>query len=374
MNKKIFHTLYEDSSELLAIGALLFVTTAAFFLARRILVPWLRRVLARHPNKWSRAFEESSLIFLIPHLVSPLVAIFILRHFLIYSHLNKLVIQGISAYLALAITWGLRRAILFVESLITPDDEAYTVSLHSSAQFLSLLIVLGGIGVSVCLLLRVSPLMFLGSLGAATAVLTIIFKDTLMALVTTLQISFNRLIKKNDRISIESLHIDGVVADINLNFIKIKSADGTVTILPTFKLFDAPFKSWSEFTHAEVRHLQGAIFLDQSTITLLDETAYKRYEKNPLISALVKDIKSCATNSDLFRHYVENWLRSHPRIYKKHTILVKFLNPTPQGAPLEIWAFTKEPSWEEHERVKSSVLEMIIALLPLFNLKIHQAS
>jgi miniconductance mechanosensitive channel len=351
----------------------LFLSTLIIFgVFRKILFPYQTKLFESYSNKWALSIERSKILHILPHIMTGVVALFFSKQWLPKCCMKPTLIHLIHAYLGVTLTVFLYRFIKVVENLITSDDDAYNISLKGCSQFISLIVIIVGITVSLCLLLDVSPTIFLGSFGAATAILTMVFKDTLISLVTSIQIALNKLIKKGDLIHIESKNILGTVLDVGLNFVRIKNPDETITTLPTHKIFETPVRNWSNLAVVKMRQIKKAFLIDQTTIMPLKPAALDVYKKNPLLKDLIDSQKTYETNIALFRACTEAMLRGHEKIHQKKIILLRFLDPTAQGLPVEIRAFTTEFLWEPHERVQADVLEKTLLILSACDLKIYQ--
>jgi len=352
-----------------------FLSTApVFFLSKKIVIPYTLKLCQRYPGKWTSALQNSRIFDLLPHIAASVINIFFATHMPLLKTIAPIIMPVITAYLSFSITLLLRRFVSLAEYILKEqeDDDSYDSALQSYSQFTSLIIIIVGGTVSLCLLVNVSPVMFLGSLGAAGAILTLVFKDTILSLLASIQISLHKFIHTGDYIRIDSCNVEGTIMDISLNFIQIKNPDETITVLPTYKVFQSPFKNWHNIQVVQTRRIKKAIFIDQESIITLTPALVEKYKANETIQRYIKNVEDYQTNSELFRDYVENWLTADPRINKEKDIIFRTLDPLPHGLPLELCLFTKEFKWVPHEKLTSQILERVIALVPLFDLKISQ--
>ncbi len=357
---------------LLEVGIFILSTVPVFFLSKTIINPYAKTLCTKHPGIWAIGIEKSKIIYLLPHIAVALINIVFITHVPVLRSIEVIIFPLITAYLSFFITLLLRRIVVLTEHILGSSNYVYASTLHSYSQFASLVIIIVGGTVSLCLLVNVSPFMFLGSLGAAGAVLTLVFKDTILSLMTSIQIALHQLIRKGDYIRIDSCNVEGTVMDISLNFIQVKNPDETVTVLPTHKLFQSPFKNWHNIHVVQTRRIKKAIFIDQESIVLLTPKLIDQYKKNKEIIRYIKNIGDLRTNTELFREYVENVLRANPHINLSKPLIFRAIDPTPHGVPLELCVFTKKFKWVPHEKFTSQILEEIIALVPKFGLKIYQ--
>lgn len=237
-----------------------------------------------------------------------------------------------------------------------------------------------------------SPFILLSGLGALTAVLILVFQDTLLSLVAAIQISSTDMLKVGDWIEMPGMNADGDVIEIALHTVKVQNWDKTVTTVPIRKLVTEPFKNWRGMQESGGRRIKRALYIDQSSIRFLTEDERVR------LSALVPlaDYVTCKTreladwntrlgekarmpantrrmtNIGTFRAYVEGYLKSHPGVHQGMTMLVRQLAPTPEGLPLEIYCFTNTIAWAGYEGIQSDIFDHLYAVLPEFGLHVFQ--
>ncbi|HAV87668.1 mechanosensitive ion channel family protein [Stutzerimonas balearica] len=237
-----------------------------------------------------------------------------------------------------------------------------------------------------------SPLILLSGLGAMAAVLMLIFQDTLLSLVASVQITSNDLIRVGDWVEMPQLNADGDVIDIALHTVKVQNWDKTITSIPTKRFISDSFKNWRGMQESGGRRIKRSLYLDQQSVHFLDAEERKRlYRFNLLEEYLVNKRKEIdewnaklaergqepvntrrVTNIGTFRAYVERYLRSHPGVHQHMTLLVRQLSPTADGLPLEIYCFTNTVAWAEYEAIQSDIFDHLLAILPEFGLRVFQ--
>ncbi len=238
-----------------------------------------------------------------------------------------------------------------------------------------------------------SPLILLSGLGAMAAVLMLVFQDTLLSLVASVQISSSDMVRVGDWIEMPQLNADGDVIDIALHTVKVQNWDKTITTLPTRKLITDPFKNWRGMQESGGRRIKRSIYLDQNTITFLSADEQKKLERFKLLQAYLsrKNQEICEWNNKLgetaketvntrritnigtFRAYIENYLRAHPGVHQEMRLLVRQLSPTPDGLPIEVYCFTNTTQWVEYEGIQSDIFDHLLAILPEFGLQVFQS-
>jgi miniconductance mechanosensitive channel len=225
-------------------------------------------------------------------------------------------------------------------------------------------------------------------LGAMAAVLMFVFKDSILGLVASIQLSANDMLRPGDWIEMPSRKADGVVTDISLTAVKVQNWDKTVTTIPTYSLVSDSFTNWRGMEEAEGRRFKKAINIDMKSIHFFSENVIERISNNPVIAKNF-DVKAYLANSDnfisekdpahqtptnlgLLRAYLEAYLTNMPIIHKEMTLLVHYLQPNENGLPVEIIAFSKEKAGKPYELLQSEIYDHILAILPEFDLKVFQ--
>ena len=232
----------------------------------------------------------------------------------------------------------------------------------------------------------------LTGLGAMTAVLMLIFQDTLLSLVASVQISNDGRVRLGDWIEMPSQNADGEVIDIALHTITVRNWDMTITTVPTKKLISDAFKNWRGMSESGGRRIKRALYLDQQSVRFLDDAEVARMHRFALIddylgakAAEIREWNAAlaergaepvnrrrVTNLGTFRAYVVQYLRHHPGIRQDMTLLVRQLQPTAEGLPLEVYCFTNDVRWGNYEGIQSDIFDHLLAILPEFGLRVFQ--
>ncbi|EPR3508211.1 mechanosensitive ion channel [Serratia marcescens] len=244
----------------------------------------------------------------------------------------------------------------------------------------------------VSLLMGKSPLLLLSGLGAMTAVLMLVFKDPILGLVAGIQLSANDMLKIGDWLEMPKYGADGAVTDIGLTTVKVRNWDNTVTTIPTYALISDSFKNWRSMSESGGRRIKRSLNIDTASVHFLSEEEQRRLQRNPLLHSYLNvktqelsqhnqeiavDLASPLngrrlTNLGTLRAYLEAYLRTHPRIHQNMTLMVRQLAPTPEGLPLEIYAFTNTTVWAEYESIQADIFDHILAVIDEFGLRVHQ--
>ncbi|CAI87494.1 MULTISPECIES: mechanosensitive ion channel domain-containing protein [Pseudoalteromonas] len=250
--------------------------------------------------------------------------------------------------------------------------------------------VLTGI-LAVSLLMNKSPLILLSGLGALSAVMLLVFKDAILGLVAGIQLSANNMLAVGDWLEMPKYGADGDVIDIALTTVKVRNWDKTITTIPTYALISDSFKNWRGMSESGGRRIKRSIHLEMNSVRFLNEQELTELRKANLLTKYIdttissisaenasKDM-SCLlngrrlTNVGTFRHYLIELLKQHPKIHQNMTLMVRQLEPTNKGLPIEIYTFTNTTVWAEYEGIQADIFDHILAILPVFYLKAHES-
>ncbi|WP_033074764.1 mechanosensitive ion channel family protein [Sphingopyxis sp. MWB1] len=314
----------------------------------------------------------------VPHLPAPLVTL-----------ISNVVAASIILFVAMAISKALtlgnaiynQRAADAASRPIKGYIQLLKIGLYSGAAIL--------IGAA---LMDQSPLILLSGLGAMAAVVMLVFKDTILSLVASVQLTSNDMLRVGDWIAMPALDADGDVIDIALHTVKVQNWDKTITTIPTHRLISDSFKNWRGMSESGGRRIKRALQIDQSSIRFLTADEKQALRRFHLLDAYLADKENelgewnarlekegrdpvnarRVTNIGTFRAYVYAYLRAHPRLAQDMTLLVRQLEPTAQGLPLEIYCFTATTVWADYEQIQSDIFDHMLAILPEFYLGVFQ--
>jgi miniconductance mechanosensitive channel len=238
-----------------------------------------------------------------------------------------------------------------------------------------------------------SPWYFISGLGAMMAIITLVFRDTLLSLVAGIQLTSNDLLRVGDWIEMPQFNADGDVIDIALNTVRVRNWDRTVTVIPAHKFMENSFKNWRSMFEGGGRRIKRSIHINTSTIRFLSDKEIERFSRYALLrdymeqkagelaeynarrgsdnGAIVPHVRRL-TNVGTLRAYITAYLRAHPQIHDDMTFLVRQLAPTPEGLPIEIYVFTTDTRWAVYEGIQADVFDHVLAMVPEFGLQVYQ--
>lgn len=306
---------------------------------------------------------------------------------------KDLFLKATDIYLILLIVWIMRSVIKSTKEYLKTKEYFKDKPLDSYSQIVIIFLWAFAGLVIFSQVMNQDIFQFLATLGAASAIILLVFKDTILGFVASIQVSVNDMVRIGDWITIEKFGADGDVFEINLTTVKVRNFDHTITTIPTYSLISDSFKNWRGMTQSGGRRIKRSVFIASSSVRFLSDEEIENIMKIQLIAPYVKkrqsDItrfntdrsadKSLAingrnqTNLGIFRKYCDHYLENHPAVNKELMIMTRILQPTAQGIPLEIYAFSADKVWQNYERIQADIMEHLIAAVPYFELELHEA-
>ena len=360
------------------------------FLASKIIIlkpinSWFRKTKTKLDDIFLQSGFFNRLIYLIPLLILyNLEGIFSQYSIIIHRILNSIFVLII---------------LICINVLLSALGDVYDRSRFSRRihikgylQVVKLILFIVGILGIITILTGQSPVYLLSGIGALTAVLMLVFKDTILSFVATIQINSNDLFKIGDWVDAPQFGADGDVVDIALHTVKIQNWDKTITTIPTHKLIDSSFKNWRGMTDSGGRRIKRAIYIDISTIRFWDKELLRRFQQLDLLQdyleSKLKEVDNFNqtvgenldqmikgrrfTNIGTFRAYIKAFLKNHSDIHDEMTFLIRQLPPGEKGLPMEIYVFTNDTDWVRYESIQSDIFDHLMAIVSEFDLKVFQ--
>ncbi|MBD9482313.1 mechanosensitive ion channel family protein [Pseudomonas sp. PDM14] len=378
---------------LLGLSLLLLGAWIANWIVKRILVRGLYRALKSTAMGQDKALADSHVVARLANIVPALIltsGIKVVPH--LPAALVTVVENVCSAFIILTIALAIGGVLNLINALYQRRPDAHMKPIKGYIQVVTIVIYAIAAILMVAALIDRSPLILLSGLGAMAAVLMLIFQDTLLSLVASVQISSSDIIRVGDWVEMPQLNADGDVIDIALHTVKVQNFDKTITTIPTKRFISDPFKNWRGMQESGGRRIKRSLYLDQTSVRFLspDEIAhlqrflllgqYLTNKQSELLSwntELAEAAQEPAntrrvTNLGTFRAYIEHYLRQHPGINQNMTQLVRQLQPTADGLPLEVYCFTNTVAWVAYEGYQSDIFDHLLAILPEFGLRVFQ--
>ena len=369
------------------------IAWAADLICRFLILGVGKRIAAQADKKWKGVLVERSVLRKFSDLI-PVILVYLLipLAFPARSH-TPVVLQTICLVYVIFIVIMLLNALLKVTfAFLNRRDEMHDRPLKGMLQILQVsLFFVGGI-VIIGLIVGRSPLHLLAGLGASAAILMLIFKDSILGFVSGIMLSANKMLKPGDWISMPKYNVDGTVLEVTLNTVKIENFDNTITTIPPFVLTGDSFKNWRWMEESGGRRIMRSISIDMSSVRFCTPEAIERYRKIPLVSDFIAEHEKKTgtsartgpdgarqaglyrlTNLTLFRAYLNNYLKALSVVNKELTCMVRHLQPTPTGIPIEIYCFSSIKEWVAYEGVQADLFDHVIAVVPDFDLVLSQS-
>ena len=375
--------------EFLVAIALVLLGLALYLITKYFVLRFLYYVFCQTKGKWDQTLYEQGVFTPIPQLI-PAIILFQSVEFL--PSIGDTVQKFISVWIYLIL-------VIFVDKFLTGVlfiYNTYAISkkrpIKGYVQIVKMLLyIVAGI-LSISILIDQSPWFFLSGIGALTAVLMLVFRDTILSFIASIQLMSNDSVRVGDWLEMPKYEADGDVVEVALHSIKIRNWDNTITTIPTYKMIEDSFKNWRGMTESGGRRIRRSLLIDQTSICFCSDEMLAKFEKIHLLEDYVKQKKAeiaadnlehkvnmeigvngrRMTNLGTFRAYVYRYLQHHPKIHKDMTFLIRQLQPTSEGLPLEIYVFTTDVAWVSHENIQADIFDHLLAIISEFGLRVAQ--
>ncbi|MFT6795510.1 MAG: miniconductance mechanosensitive channel [Maribacter sp.] len=387
----------ENIAAYLNMGILLILIFVLAYILDLIAWKIIRSVSVRLARKSKTNFDNFLVAHKVPHNAAHILPLFLLFHlvpiafegFDYASEIAQKVLQVLFVVLTITIVKKIFRS---TNEYLKTKPQFRDKPMDSYIQVFMIFVWAVGMLTIFAIITQVSVWKFFTALGAGSAVILLLFKDSILGLVASIQVSINDMVRIGDWITFEKYGADGDVVEITLATVKVQNFDKTITTIPTYALISDSFKNWRGMQDSGGRRIKRAIIIRQKSIRFLSDTNIENLQKIQLIQPYLntrnqqimeynqknkinKDLAINGrnlTNFGLFRKYISKYLENHSAINKNMTLMVRQLAPTPQGIPLEIYAFSADKRWENYEYVMADIFDHLIAAIPYFDLEVFE--
>ena len=375
------------SQKYFLVPSILIISFIIFLIMRYIVLKVIFHFFQKTSNKYDDILIEKGLF----NRLSYLPSILLMYNSFNYFFENHILINRFILSLLVIVIVSCINALLSILNDFYNTSKFYKqINLKSYIQIFKLIINLLSIVIVFAVLSGQSPFYLLSGIGALTAVLMLVFKDTILSLVSSIQINSNDLFKVGDWVEAPQFGADGDVIDIALHTIKIQNWDKTISVIPTNKLVESSFKNWRGMSESGGRRIKRSILIDMNSIKFCDERLLDKFRGISLIENYIQeklaDIdkfnaskksgsvidKRALTNIGTYREYIKSYLKNNQNIHKNMTFLVRQLAPTDSGLPIEVYVFSSNTNWIDYEGIQSDIFDHLIAATHYFDLKIFQ--
>ena len=375
-----------------ALCGILLIAWISNWLTKSILNSRLRKLVLKSKNQFDDELHKHGFFKRIGHIV-PAVIIYLLSQLLI-EHISLLAFLQKSAviYVLIAAVMALSALLNTIEDTYNASNLAKKAPITGFIQVAKLFVVIIAGLLIISILMDKSPLLLLSGLGAITAILLLLFRDTILGFVAGIQIAANRMVNTGDWIEMPKYGADGDVLQVGLTTVKVQNFDKTISTIPTYALISEPVKNWRGMAESDGRRIKRSLNIDIHSIhfcdqEMLNEFSKIRYIKNYIQTKLEKlqlfhseqhietaDLVNSRrlTNIGTMRAYMQAYLENHPDINQNMTLMVRQRPPTELGIPLEIYCFSSDKNWANYEGIQSDIFDHFLAILPAFKLRAYQ--
>ncbi len=375
----------------LSILSLLLIMALVQLITRVIFLRFIYHFFRKTKTQWDDFLISRKVFSALAHLPSALI---------LYSAYNFSDIESVTSvlyaiariYLVTIFALAAVRAANAVNDMYQTTPYATTRPIKGYIQLIQILVIFLTIIFVIAIAINKSPTGLLAGLGAMAAVLLLVFKDSILGFVASIQLSANRMLKIGDWIEMPSHNADGTVTDITLTTVKVQNWDKTITTIPTYALVSESFNNWAGMEESGGRRIKRSINIDMKSVRFCDKQLLEKlshfYLLKDYIAQKEKEIAAYneklrvkekdifngrrQTNLGIFRYYLQAYLKQNPYVHQEMTMLVRHLQPTEKGLPIEVYVFSKDQQWANYESIQADIFDHILAILPEFELKVFQ--
>lgn len=346
------------------------------YLCQAIFVGGMKHYTKRAPHQWNTLLMKRRVVHHLIHILPGILVYFLLPLAFVRGKEILDFSQKICAvYIIAAILFTINGLLLVLLDVYNARDKQKNHPMKGFVQVLQvLLFFIGGI-VIIAVLVNKSPMTLFAGLGASAAVLMLVFKDSILGFVAGVQLSANDMLRIGDWIQLPNGVANGTVEEITLNTVKIRNWDETISTVPPYTLVNNSFQNWRGMQESGGRRVNKNIYLDMTTLKFCTPEDLDAIRKNvPLMADYQPAEGEVPTNSQLYRIYIERYLRSLPVVNQDMDLIISQKEPTTYGVPIQVYFFSRNKVWREYERIQSDIFDHLLAIVGKFDLKLYQYS
>lgn len=359
------------------LGAMLFimilVAILSYIIVHKVLAVGVRKFVQRTSVTWDDALFNDKLLSSVSHLVPPLL-VYILMPWLLHGYelLHNVCNQVMLVYIVIVSVRVVNVLLSSIYLAISQTKNFEGHSLKGLMQMLKILVICVGLIIIISLLINKNPLIILSGLGASAAILMLVFKDSIVGLVAGIQLSANDMLKPGDWIEVPKHGVNGVVEDVSLTTVKVRNWDMTIVTVPPYSLVSESFQNWRGMQMSGGRRVKRSINIDVNSVRFISESDLSTFAQQEWYKGYSSPSQK-VVNLHLFRYYIEQYLVNHAKVNKEMLMMVRQLQPTNYGLPIELYFFTATTQWVEYENIQAEVFDHLFAVAHDFGLRIFQS-
>ncbi|MDO6596590.1 mechanosensitive ion channel [Oceanihabitans sp. 2_MG-2023] len=375
--------------------ALMLVVFIIDYIIRKILINAFNVFAIKSKSKFDNILVKNKVPRNIAHIIPLILALeFIPMVFEDFPYLENIIEKSLKVFGIILTLWVARSILNSVKDYLKTLPRFKDKPIDSYIQVIMIFAWIIGLFSIFAIITGISFWKFVTTLGAASAIIILVFRDTILGFVASIQVSINDMVRIGDWITFEKYGADGDVIEINLSTVKVQNFDKTITTIPTYALISDSFKNWRGMSDSGGRRIKRSILIKASSVHYLSQEDIEKLTKIQLITTYLTDAKKGIdkhnethgidksvlingrnlTNLGVFRKYIQSYIENHSAINKDMTIMTRQLAPTAQGLPLEIYAFSKDKRWENYEYIISDIFDHSLAAITYFDLEVFELS
>ncbi len=358
--------------DLIILVGIALLAVASYYVLEWILAGF-SKLISRTRTTWDDDLLNSRMLRAVSQLAPAVVVKWLLVGFFAEGSAYGFLTTLTTLYILGAVVWIL---VIFISNLYKaflkrPALKAYAIK--GVFQMVQLILLCIAAILAVSIIIGKSPVVVLTALGASAAVLMLVFKDTILGLVASIQLTANNMIKRGDWIVCNGHDANGEVVDISLTTIKVRNWDNSVTTIPPYSLVSESFRNYDPMVTSGARRVERSILIDANTVRFCTDDELERLSAQGWLEGLDVDTARRQVNLHLLRSYLEAWLAADPRINTSATLMVRQMEPTAAGLPLNLYFFTRETAWKTFEHIQSDIFDHVYAIIGEFGLRVFQS-
>lgn len=361
---------------LLRVGVLLAFILLAYIidkLAKGIIIPAARKITSKTQLNWDDYLFSDDVLMNAARLIPPVIAMMFVP--MLLSHdapAEHFYVKACWIYIVVVSVKLVCSLVSSVYAITTEHESLKNHSLKGFYQMIKLVFICIGAIIVISILINKNPVAILTGLGAGTAILMLVFQDTIKGLVAGIQLLANDMLRPGDWITMPKYGADGDVLEVTLTTVKVQNWDKTITTVPPYALINDSFQNWRGMYDVGGRRIKRSINIDMNTVRFCTEAELAKFKEQPWMKEFAQTGKE-EVNLYIFRHYVEQYLRNHPQVSNDLILMVRQLQPTAHGIPVELYFFMDGTDWIKYEHLQAEVFDHVIAVLNTFSLKVFQS-
>lgn len=356
-------------------AAVLLILLVAFVLdriCRKLMIPVVKRLTGRTGVKWDDMLFNDEVLNNICHLVTPIVFLILIpMAFPPGSEMLTFILKLCNVYLVIVVLKLLCSLINSLYVIVSGSEKRKDRSVKGFYQTIKLVVICIGVIVIISTLIDKSPVAILTGLGAGAAILMLVFQDTIKGLVAGVQLTANDMLRPGDWISMPKYGADGDVIEVSLTTVKVRNWDKTITTIPPYALVNDSFQNWRGMFDTGGRRVKRSLNIDMNSVRFCSAEEMEHYRQQPWMEGY-EEAQGDVVNLHIFRQYIDFYLRHHAKVHQDMLILVRQLQPTAEGLPLELYFFSASTVWVNYEALQSEVFEHVLAMAHKFGVAVFQ--